>query len=132
VFDLSPEKILLLGVIAVIFLGPDRLPNAARSLAKLLHQLRTVSGSLQTEMRDALAEPRQALNDAASDLGLPKDMTLPRIPTARSLVAQVMSPPPAPAGATAVDATAIEASTVDATSVEASLPGVTPDDPSLN
>jgi sec-independent protein translocase protein TatB len=127
VFDLSPEKILLLGVIAVIFLGPDKLPNAARTVARLLHQFRTVSGSLQTEMREALAEPRQALNDAVGDLGLPTDLTLPRMPTARSLVNQALGPPPTPAGAAP-----IEASTFDATSVETSSTGAPPDDPTLN
>jgi sec-independent protein translocase protein TatB len=130
VFDLSPEKILLLGVIAVIFLGPDRLPHAARTVAKVLHQFRTVSGSLQTEMRDALAEPRQALNDAVGDLGLPTDLTLPRIPTARSLMTQALSPPPTvPA---AIEASTFEASTFDATSVETSSTGAPPDDPTLN
>jgi sec-independent protein translocase protein TatB len=125
VFDLSPEKILLLGVIAVIFLGPDRLPSAARTLAKVLHQFRTASGSLQAEMREVLAEPRQAVTDAVGDLGLPTDLGLPRIPTARSLVTQALSPPPA-------SSRIVEASSTNGASVEGSSPGAPPDDPSHN
>jgi sec-independent protein translocase protein TatB len=130
VFDLSPEKILLLGVIAVIFLGPDRLPSAARTLAKVLHQFRTASGSLQAEMREALAEPRQALTDAVGDLGLPTDLGLPRMPTARSLVTQALNPPP-PASGRLIEASSTNGASVERSS-EGSLPGAPPDDPSLN
>jgi sec-independent protein translocase protein TatB len=126
VFDLSPEKILLLGVIAVMVLGPDRLPKAARTLAKVLHQLRTASGSLQAEMRDVLAEPRQAINDAVGDLGLPTDLGLPRIPTARGLVAQALSAP--------IDADSRSGAIPVAEEARAELPSPAPppDDPSLN
>ncbi len=126
-FDLSPEKILLIGIIAVMVLGPDRLPKAARTLAQVLHQVRSATGNLQSEMRDALAEPRQAINDAVGDLGLPTDLNLPRIPTARGLVAQALAPPPVSASSRT-----IEPSAASPSYVEAALPGVLPDDPSLN
>ena len=130
-FDLSPEKILLLGVIAIVVLGPDRLPKAARTAAKFLHQVRAVSGSLQAEMQDVLAEPRQALNDAVGDLGLPSDLGIPRMPTARSLVAQALGPPPAESNGAAHGAV-VEASSTPAGSGETAPPGTPPDDPSLN
>jgi Sec-independent protein translocase protein TatA len=132
VFDLSPEKILFLGVIAIMVLGPDRLPQAARTLAKVLHQFRTASGSLQSEMRDVLAEPRRAVNDAISDLGLPTDFSVPRVPTARNLLTHVLDPPPERSEALTNGVSHLEASTLDGAAVEASYPGATPDDPSLN
>jgi hypothetical protein len=89
--------------------------------------VRTASGSLQAEMRDVLAEPRQAINDAVGDLGLPTDLSLPRMPTARSLVAQALGPPPGEA-----DRAALETSTSRAGSEEAAPSGMPPDDPSLN
>jgi Sec-independent protein translocase protein TatA len=132
VFDLSPEKILFLGVIAVMVLGPDRLPQAARTLARVLHQLRTLSGSVQDEMRDALAEPRKALNDAVGDLGLPTDLGIPRMPTARGLVAQALNPPAIAADSRAAERHGVEASADDVAAVDISSPGLAPDDPSLN
>jgi sec-independent protein translocase protein TatB len=68
VFDLSPEKILLLGIIALVVLGPNRLPQAARSLGHVVGQLRRMSASFQTEVRDALADPAEALNATVGDL----------------------------------------------------------------
>lgn len=82
-FDLSPEKLLLLGMIALVFLGPERLPRAARKAGEVLAQVRQMSGGLQQEMRSALAEPRQALEEARQELGLPN---IPRVPSVRRAV----------------------------------------------
>ncbi len=68
--NLSPEKVLLLLLIALVVLGPNRLPEAARGLGRLLANLRKMSGSFQTEVRDALTEPNDALKGAVGDLGL--------------------------------------------------------------
>jgi sec-independent protein translocase protein TatB len=68
VLDLSPEKLLVLAVIALMVLGPNRLPAAARSLGRLLGQLRAMSASLQTEVRDVLHEPHEALTNALDEL----------------------------------------------------------------
>ncbi len=44
-------------VIALIVLGPSRLPDAARSLGRAVSEFRRVSSGLQAEVRDALSEP---------------------------------------------------------------------------
>jgi sec-independent protein translocase protein TatB len=90
VFDLSPEKLLLIGIIALLVLGPDRLPGAARSLGRLVHQLRAMSGNLQSEMSDALAEPRKIIDDAVGEMGLP---SVPRVPNVRRTVSQALFSP---------------------------------------
>lgn len=69
-FNLNPEKILLVLVIALVVLGPNRLPQAARTLGRLVANLRRLSGTLEAEVRDALAEPRQTLQGTVGDLGL--------------------------------------------------------------
>ncbi|MDQ2726874.1 MAG: twin-arginine translocase TatA/TatE family subunit [Actinomycetota bacterium] len=68
--NFSPEKLLLVGILALVVLGPHRLPQAARTLGRVLAEVRRVSGSFQTEVRDALTEPRDALSNAVGDLGL--------------------------------------------------------------
>jgi TatA/E family protein of Tat protein translocase len=68
VFNVGPEKLLLLFIIALIVLGPTKLPDAARSLGRALGEFRRVSGRLQNEVRDALADPKDALSAAVSDL----------------------------------------------------------------
>ncbi len=125
-FDLSPEKIVVLGMLALVVLGPDRLPHAARTLGKLLHQVRTVSASVQTEMHDALAEPRKALDDAVGDIGLPR--SIPKVPNVRSVISAAIAPPAANR-AVGVDPPA----TGDPAQADLPIGGAPlPDDPALN
>lgn len=92
-FDLSPEKLLLLGAIALMVMGPERLPKAARNAARVLSQLRNASMSMTSEVRDALAEPRQVIDDAVSELGLPAGLGRPKIPTAKGFLTQALLAP---------------------------------------
>ncbi len=68
--DLSPEKLLLVGVIAMIVLGPERLPHAARTAGRMLAEVRRLSASARNEMTNAMAEPRHAVDRTVGDLGL--------------------------------------------------------------
>jgi Tat protein translocase TatB subunit len=127
VFDLSPEKILLIGIIALLVLGPDRLPKAARTLGRTMHQLRTFSGSLQTEMHEALAEPRKILDDAVGDMGLPT--SIPKIPSVRRTLNQALF---APIEATDHSAPSTWTDTATREASTSSGSSALPDDPSLN
>ncbi len=68
--NLDPEKVLVIAMFALVVLGPHRLPGAARSVGRVVGQLRKMSGSFQSEVRDALAEPRQVLRHAVDEFGL--------------------------------------------------------------
>jgi sec-independent protein translocase protein TatB len=68
VFDLSPDKILVLGILALVVLGPKRLPEAARSAGRFLSQLRHMSASFQSEMRDAMGDPTQGFSSVITEL----------------------------------------------------------------
>jgi sec-independent protein translocase protein TatB len=70
VLDLTPEKILVLGVLALVVLGPNRLPGAARTLGRVMGQLKTMSASFQSEVRDALHEPTEAFESAFGEFDL--------------------------------------------------------------
>lgn len=87
-FDLSPEKILVFGIIALVVLGPERLPLFARRAGQLLAHLKHASGGFQEELRNAMAEPRKVLDEAVSELGLP---SVPSVPSVRSIVAGQLS-----------------------------------------
>jgi sec-independent protein translocase protein TatB len=66
----SPEKIFLVGLIAMMVLGPSRLPQAARTAGKLLAEFRRLSASVQSEVAGVTAEPRDSLRQAVGDLGI--------------------------------------------------------------
>ena len=50
-FGLSFTHLLLLGAIALIFIGPDELPKVARTLGRLLNEIRRGSDSFKDEFR---------------------------------------------------------------------------------
>jgi sec-independent protein translocase protein TatB len=54
--SLSPAKILVILVIALIVLGPDKLPNMARSMGAAWHDLRKWRGRLENEVRGAFPD----------------------------------------------------------------------------
>ena len=63
---LDPAKILVILVIALIVLGPDRLPTAARQLGGALARAEQPSGEFEEEVRAAVP-----------DLDLPRSRPVP-------------------------------------------------------
>jgi sec-independent protein translocase protein TatB len=51
---LSFEKLLLVGVIAVFLLGPDRLPSYAAKLARLVRTLRDYANGAKVRMKEEM------------------------------------------------------------------------------
>jgi sec-independent protein translocase protein TatB len=56
VFGLSGEKLLILGVIALIVLGPERLPEYAKGLANIIKNLRRMAEGAKEKVKDELGE----------------------------------------------------------------------------
>jgi Tat protein translocase TatB subunit len=54
VFDIGPEKLLMVLVIALIFLGPQKLPEIARSLGKGLREIRQAGQAARDELMEGL------------------------------------------------------------------------------
>jgi sec-independent protein translocase protein TatB len=69
--NLSPEKLILVGMIAVVVLGPDRLPQAARTLGRFVAEMRRMSSGFESEVRGALAEPTEAFRSAVGEFRPP-------------------------------------------------------------
>jgi len=53
-FGLTFEKLLLIGIIAVFLLGPERLPHYAAQLGRLARQLRDMANGAKDRMRDEM------------------------------------------------------------------------------
>lgn len=66
--NIGPEKLVLVFVIALIVLGPNKLPEAARTLGRVVAEFRRISGGFQAEMREALSDPKDALTAAVADV----------------------------------------------------------------
>ena len=82
-FGLSSEKLLILGLLAVFILGPERLPGYAKSLANLVKSMRRMSENAKTQLKEELGDeyeevdwrkldprqydPRRIIREALSD-----------------------------------------------------------------
>jgi sec-independent protein translocase protein TatB len=62
VFGLSGEKLLILGIIAVIVLGPERLPEYAKGLANIIKNLRKMADGAKTQIKDELGPEYEDLD----------------------------------------------------------------------
>jgi sec-independent protein translocase protein TatB len=54
VFNIGPMEFLVLAIVAVIVLGPDRLPSLAKDAARMLRTLRDMATGARQQLRDEL------------------------------------------------------------------------------
>lgn len=67
-FGLSFWEITLILVVALLFLGPKRLPGLAKSIGKGLRELRRASSDLRSAIEEPLEEVRRPLEELRGDL----------------------------------------------------------------
>lgn len=83
--SLDPAKILVVLVIALIVLGPERLPKAARQMGAYWHEFTRIRQEVTDEVRAALPSPDD----------LPP---VPRIPSVRGTLTRYMTEAASPDG----------------------------------
>lgn len=77
--DLNIFEIVLLLALALIVVGPDRLPEVLQTVGKLLRELRMASNTVMRELTEITEEPRRTLREldpfqtGDSNLMKPKD-----------------------------------------------------------
>lgn len=55
-FNVGPGEMVMILGLAVVVLGPARLPGALRGAGKVIGEVRRISGAFQQELRNALEE----------------------------------------------------------------------------
>jgi sec-independent protein translocase protein TatB len=68
VFNVGGQEFLVILLLALLVLGPERLPGAIRTVGRIVGELRRISGGFQTELRDALAEPLASVQEIRSSV----------------------------------------------------------------
>ena len=58
--NLGWAEIAVIVVVALVVLGPEKLPGAARQIGQVMRQLRRISTGFQQELQNALDEPVEA------------------------------------------------------------------------
>jgi sec-independent protein translocase protein TatB len=56
VFSLGGGEVLVILLVALIVLGPDKLPEAARKIGNVMGEVRRMSAGFQNEMRAAIED----------------------------------------------------------------------------
>jgi len=56
VFNLDPAKLLVILVLVLVVLGPERLPRVARQLGAAFHELTRIRDQVTTEVRKSIPE----------------------------------------------------------------------------
>jgi sec-independent protein translocase protein TatB len=65
VFNLSGSEIVFLLIIALVVLGPEKLPDAVRKFGHFYGEFKRMSSGFQTELRNALDEPMKEMRETA-------------------------------------------------------------------
>jgi sec-independent protein translocase protein TatB len=95
-FGLTIEKLLLIGIIAVFLIGPDRLPGYTAQFARLIKSLRDMAKGAKERMRDELGPDFDELEWKKLD---------PRQYDPRRIIREALLDEPTPAPAAARPAT---------------------------
>ena len=128
--NFSPEKLFLVGLIALVVLGPHRLPQAARTVGRFMAEMRRMSASFKDEVRDALGEPTEAISSVICEFRPPANLRR----SVRDVITTTLTPAPAPAAAAgaATPAPTPPAGPGGQPQPVTSAPLTAPDDPAFN
>jgi Tat protein translocase TatB subunit len=70
---LNPIEILLILAVALIVLGPERMPEVIRAAARLMRELRSASNAVMRELTDAMEEDQQRGPQPKTPVSEPRD-----------------------------------------------------------
>jgi len=68
VFNLSGSEIIVILLLALVVLGPEKLPDALRRAGRTYAELKKMGNSFQTEMRSVIDEPMKEMRETADML----------------------------------------------------------------
>ena len=75
-FNVSGGEIIVILLLALVVLGPEKLPEALRRAGRTYAELKKMGNSFQTEMRSVLDEPMKEMRDTADLLRKAVDVTV--------------------------------------------------------
>ena len=109
-FNIGGAEFLVILLVALLVLGPNKLPQAARQVGHFLGEFRRVADGFQQELKTAMDVEAPAK---------PKPTTKPKSPGGPTDQTTVIDADSAEVDATEADSAEVDATEVDATEVEA-------------
>jgi sec-independent protein translocase protein TatB len=107
VFNLQGSELIIVMLLALVVLGPEKLPEAMRKIGQLAGELRKLSAGFQEEFRKAVDEPMREVRSTADLLRDAVDFTklMNDQPAEKPKSAEMASVAPADPEAVPTDAT---------------------------
>jgi Tat protein translocase TatB subunit len=95
VFNLTGSELVVILLLALVVLGPEKLPGAIRQAGKLYNELRKISNGFQKEFAAAIQEPAKEMRNLTDMLGssLTEISSTPSEPGPSEVVASDSSSP---------------------------------------
>ncbi len=103
-FGMSMTEIVIIAILALVLLGPDRLPEAAKTIGKTVKDLKKATDGLKDQIETELYQAERSIQKAVQAPEVP--------PVAAAMGASARQPAPAPA-ASADNVPGLEAALVD-------------------
>lgn len=100
-FNLSGSEIVVILLLALIVLGPEKLPEAIRRFGRVYGELRRMSRGFQTDIKSAFEEPVRELKQTAQ---LTRDAVTKALDGDGSSLGKGPTPPTEPKGDLAPEA----------------------------
>ena len=91
-FDIGASELLVVGVVALVVIGPKELPGVLRSVGRTVGKIRTMAGEFQAQFSDALREAEmEETRKKVSELGDSVKNAFEAEPTASSSASRTSS-----------------------------------------
>lgn len=71
-FNVGTPELLVILLVALVVLGPTKLPEAARQVGRFVGEVRRMSSGFQDELRDAMQEPVSSVKETLKGDPVPK------------------------------------------------------------
>lgn len=78
-FNVGGMELIVIGLLALIVLGPDKLPGALRQLGSVMGELRRISQGFQTDLKSAIADAEREADAEKKAAGKASDAAAPAI-----------------------------------------------------
>ena len=102
-FNVGGGELLVILFVALVVLGPDKLPDAARKIGNVMGEIRRMSAGFQEEVRAAMDQPHQAVQSIKDTVTQPGSNTgadsVPSADAAETATEPTTSPTPLPSPA---------------------------------
>jgi sec-independent protein translocase protein TatB len=127
-FGIGLFELVMIAVIALLVLGPERLPGAMREVAKYMRQLRNISNEFQSQFSEELKmldeiNPRRIINEAIDPNSPAANSAKPPVQAATTKAATVAKP------AAAAAAKPVAAKTITPPAAPAAPPAIANGEP---